>query len=260
MNNTTPAHQTIVPKRATSASLGPGVSLSNVSLAFGQSSILRNITFDIEPGSIHCLVGPNGGGKTSLMKCMLGQMPHTGTIRLTQSETPTPTDKRLNVGYVPQLMDLDPSLPVTVENFMAMVMQKRPAFFKLGKRHREPVRRALAEVGMDHKRSRTMGQLSGGERQRVLLAQAMIHKPSLLFLDEPMTGLDKLGRKIFQEIMERLKESGVTVIWVHHGFDHVKKMADQVTCVNGSVVFTGDPVEMLTEDRILNIFAPHHQS
>ncbi|PXF57915.1 MAG: manganese ABC transporter ATP-binding protein [Deltaproteobacteria bacterium] len=227
---------------------GPCISFERVGLRFGNTTILEDINFNVENGTIHCLIGPNGGGKTCLARSLLGQMPHTGRITINW-----PAGKV--IGYVPQLLDFDHTLPITVDDFMAMICQDHPAFFGLKKKHHDAVTRSLAAVGMESLRKRQMGQLSGGERQRVLFAQALLPSPDLLILDEPMTGLDEVGSSLFEDMLIKLKNNGVTIFWIHHDLKQVKKMADFVTCVNRKILFSGSPADVLTADRILNVLS-----
>lgn len=227
---------------------GPAIEFDNVSLRLGATHILEQISFRVAPGSIHCIIGPNGGGKTSLLRALLGQMPHSGRIAI---EWP---GKRV-IGYVPQLLDFDRSLPLTVDNFMALICQTRPAFFGLKKGARPAVRQALERVQMASKRTRLMGQLSGGERQRVLFAQALLPPPTLLVLDEPAAGLDEAGAAVFEQILGELKADGVTIVWIHHDLSQVKRLADAVTGVNRRLLFSGPPAATLTPERILRIFS-----
>ena len=227
---------------------GPSITFDEVNLRLGNTSVLEQISFAVAPGSIHCIIGPNGGGKTSLLRSLLGQMPHRGTISLEW-----PGDR--TIGYVPQMLDFDRTLPITVDDFMAMICQSRPAFFGLKKRRWQIVRQALELVQMAGKQTRQLGQLSGGERQRVLFAQALIPEPCLLILDEPAAGLDEAGAKIFEQILYDLRERGVTIVWIHHDLQQVKRMADSVCCVNRRLLFSGSPEETMTPERILSIFS-----
>lgn len=232
---------------------GPGVTFSGVNLTLGNTSILENVCFSIKPGSIHCLIGPNGGGKTSLLRSLLGQMPHSGEIALLSNGDVT-------TGYVPQVLEFDHTLPITVDDFMAMVSQKRPAFTGIKKEKRAMITHALSKVGLDKKRKRTMGQLSGGERQRLLLAQALLPDPDFLILDEPMTGLDKNGGQMLYDLLMELKSKGTTIFWIHHDLKEVKEMADYVTCINKTVLFSGHPDDVLGASQILEAFSVRQAS
>lgn len=228
---------------------GPSLHFENVSLELGGNSILHNVNFTVERGSIHCIIGPNGGGKTSLIRCMLGQMPHTGNIRICW-------DSDWTMGYVPQALNFDDTLPMTVADFMAMISQNhRPAFMGFKKDKHRWVHDALERVDMLGRLDRPFGSLSGGERQRVLLAQALIPEPKLLVLDEPATGLDKSGAAIMHGIVEELSAAGTTIVIIHHDLGVVRDMAHGVTCINREMLFTGDPRTELTPERIFDIFS-----
>tara|TARA_Y100001954_G_scaffold233482_1_gene286865 strand:- start:18919 stop:19650 length:732 start_codon:yes stop_codon:yes gene_type:complete len=228
---------------------GPSIHFDSVALALGGNSILHDISFAVEAGTIHYVIGPNGGGKTSLIRCLLGQMPHSGTIRICWGN-------ETSVGYVPQALDFDDTLPMTVVDFMAMIGQsRRPAFlgFSIGKDKK--AYEALDRVGMLGRKDRPFGSLSGGERQRVLLAQALLPEPKLLILDEPATGLDKAGAAIMHGIIEELSAAGTTVVIIHHDLGVVRDMAHGVTCLNRELLFSGDPATELTPERIYSIFS-----
>lgn len=227
---------------------GPAVRFENVGLTLSSNQILHGLSFTVAPGSVHCIIGPNGGGKTSLMRSLLGQMPHEGTIAV---DWP---GKRV-VGYMPQILDFDRTLPVTVMDFMAMICQVRPAFFGLSPKHREAVRTTLRAVGMSEKKDRIFGQLSGGEKQRVLLAQSLNPIPGLLVLDEPMAGVDDSFTPVFEEIVAYLKDLGVTIIWISHDLKQVMRLADGVTCVNRKMLFSGPPSEYINSETVLDLFS-----
>lgn len=240
---------TAVPSILEGASLaGPKIRFRKVGLELGATRILQDVSFEVAPRTIHAVIGPNGGGKTSLIRSLLGQMPHEGEIRITWRG-----ERRL--GYVPQSLTFDPTLPITVDDFMAMLCQRRPAFFGFSRRHRQSITAALEAVGLAEKRTRQLGQLSGGERQRLLFAQVLIPLPHLLVLDEPMASLDREGGVIIEELIRSLKKAGATIVWIHHDLKQLREIADAATCVNRRVVFSGPAAETLTTERILDVFA-----
>jgi zinc transport system ATP-binding protein len=228
---------------------GPSIRFTDVGLRLGGAQILNDINLTADAGKIHCIIGPNGGGKTSLVRSLLGQMPHTGEIRIDW-----PAGRC--IGYVPQILDFDRDLPMTIDDFMAIISQDRMAVFGLVQRNRAAVDQALDMVGLAEKRKRRMGELSGGERQRALFAQALIPFPDLLVLDEPLAGVDGQGAEIIAGIVKDLSRRGVTVVWIHHDLAEVKRIADKVTCINRTVSFSGPPDQVLTRENILDVFSP----
>jgi zinc transport system ATP-binding protein len=225
---------------------GPHVTFADVGLELGGTAILSRVSFEVKAGDIHCLIGPNGGGKTSLIRSLLGEMPHTGRISIGWRENRA-------IGYVPQSLDFDKTLPVTVADFMALIVQRRPAFLGLRKELRDQVARALDRVGLGGKERRRLGDLSGGERQRVLFAQALVPEPGLLILDEPMTAMDESGAHILEQAVLDVAEAGATVIWIAHDMTQVRRTADAVTCINRHVRFTGG-ADMVTAERMSEVF------
>ena len=218
---------------------GPAIVFDKVTLELGGTRILDNVSFRIEPGALHCIVGANGGGKTSLIRSLLGQMPHAGQIRL-EGEQHGP------VGYVPQVLDFDRNVPMTVRDVMALLTQRKPAFMGASRTHRAGVEAALRRMGALEKEQRPFGGLSGGERQRVLFAQALEPLPSLLVLDEPCANIDEPGARIVEEVVLELNAKGVTVVWINHDWDQVRRLAHSVTGINRKVIFHGVPSEVLT--------------
>ncbi len=233
------------------AAVGPTLDFQQVSLVLGRTQILDNVSFTVQPGSVHALVGPNGGGKSSLIKTLLGQMPHQGKLSL---QWPGAVG---TIGYVPQALEFDRGLPMTVDDFMAAMCQRRPAFLGLSKHFAKPIDDALARVGMLEKRKRRMGALSGGERQRVLLAQGLIPAPQLLVLDEPMSALDEAGIQVFERLLGDWRRAGMTVLWIEHDLEAVKRLADRVTGLSRRVLFDAAPAEALTPERLLDLFSTH---
>lgn len=230
---------------------GPAIEFAQVSLVLGRTVILDDVSFRVASGSVHALVGPNGGGKSSLIKTLLGQMPHRGQLSLQWPGSPGV------VGYVPQALEFDRGLPMTVDDFMAAMCQRRPAFLGLSRHYAGAIGEALERVGMQDKRKRRMGALSGGERQRVLLAQGLIPTPQLLILDEPMSALDEAGIQVFERLLLDWQQAGITVLWIEHDLEAVKRLADRVTGLNRRVLFDALPRDALTPERLLTLFSTH---
>jgi len=228
---------------------GPALVFDRVALTLGRTPVLRDVSLRVAPGSVHALVGPNGAGKSSLVKTLLGQTPHQGRLALEWPGTPGV------MGYVPQALAFDPGLPMTVNDFMAAMTQRKPAFLGFARARVAEIGAALERVGLADKRHRRMGALSGGERQRVLLAQGLVPAPALLVLDEPMAALDEAGARIFEQLLADWKQAGVTVFWVEHDLEAVGRLADHVTGLNRGVLFDGPPREVLTPQTLLELFS-----
>jgi zinc transport system ATP-binding protein len=226
---------------------GPSIDFENVCLALGNTSILQDVSFSVRAGSLHCIVGANGGGKTSLVRSLLGQMPHTGHIRITWHEGKV-------IGYVPQSLDFDKSLPITVLDFMAMTLQRRPVFFGVNPVRRKAITEVLERLGLKDQLRKPLGGLSGGERQRVLLAQALLPDPALLVLDEPMTGLDLAGRDILERTIRQFVSNGGTAVWINHDIVQVNAIADALTYINRTVLLNGPPREVLGSGVAAHLF------
>jgi zinc transport system ATP-binding protein len=219
---------------------GPVIQVRNLCLSLGNNLVLTDVHIDARPGEVHAIIGPNGGGKTSALRSILGQMPHSGDIRIEWSAN-------RSIGYVPQVLEFDRGLPVTVINFMAMACQVTPAFFGLRKFRQEEVRNALARVGLVGKERQMIGSLSGGERQRMLFAQALVPDPALVILDEPMTALDESGVSIFENLIKSLKDQNKTILWVNHDMEQVQRLADVITVIDRDVIASGPTQTTLTE-------------
>lgn len=228
---------------------GPQIQVTNLALRLGSSPILSGMNFSIASGALHCFIGPNGGGKTSTARCLLGQMPHSGDIRFDWGGAQART-----IGYVPQLIEMERTLPLTIDNFMTALSQNKPAFMSTRKDVKLKIDAALERVGLTAKRTFMIGSLSGGERQRLLFAQALIPEPAMLVLDEPMTSLDEGGARLFENLIGDLHKQGTTVLWINHDLDQVKRMAQTITVIDKGVIAHGPVSTTLTEEMQRGVF------
>jgi zinc transport system ATP-binding protein len=222
----------------------PIVELVDVSVARHREFLLSHVSLQVERGTVHVVVGPNGAGKTTLLVALLGQIPFDGRIVAHWA-------REGRVGYVPQTFVVDPSLPVTVEDFLALTRQRRPVCFGVSASTRKRVSALLVEVGLKGLERRPLSVLSGGELRRVLLANALDPMPELLILDEPASGLDEGGVQQLEERLRTLKESGATVLMVSHDLAQVRRVADRVTVLDRSIVTEGPPAETLAQAQVL---------
>jgi len=189
-------------------------------------------------------MGPNGAGKTTLIRSLVGSLPHKGEIRFRFR-------KGGKIGYVPQLLEFDHSLPLTVCDFLAIMLQKRPLVFGPSAATRRRIRRCLQETAAEHLIDRLVGGLSGGELRRVLLAQALEPLPEVLILDEPASNIDELGAKAFEDTLRGLSEErDIAILMVGHDLATIRRLAQRVTGINGQVTYSG-PASALDDPDIL---------
>lgn len=227
---------------------GPAIHVEHLSLRLGASQVLHELNFSVDAGALHCIVGPNGGGKTSAVRCILGQMPHDGSIQLAWP------DNTRTIGYVPQLIEMERTLPLSIDDFMRTLCQRKPAFMATRKAAQPQIHAALERVGLCSKRKLMLGSLSGGERQRLLFAQALIPAPALLVLDEPMTNLDESGSRLFEQLIGELHADGTTVLWINHDLEQVRRLAQSITVIDRSLLAHGPVDTTLTDDMARGVF------
>jgi zinc transport system ATP-binding protein len=179
------------------------VSLENISVSFGQRRVLSDVSLDLKPGKILTLLGPNGAGKSTLVRVVLGLVaPDSGVIK---------RDEKLRIGYVPQKLHLDATLPLTVSRFLRLRPNTR----------KDDILPALKRVQAGHLLEAPLQKLSGGETQRVLLARALLSQPQLLVLDEPTQGVDVNGQVALYDLIDQLRrELDCAVLMVSHGLNH----------------------------------------
>lgn len=220
----------LIPKRV----LGPSVVLESVGLQEGKLTILHDVNGTFIAGQWHGILGPNGGGKSTLLKTVLGLKNHHGkvTIHWPQDED-ADEPKAGTIGYLPQLSPFDSSLPISVRDYLLMSLSTKPVWFK--RSLPKNVLIALEEIRLDGKLERRLGDLSGGERQRLMLCTALLKKPSLLILDEPMTGLDKQGQDDCLSILSKFHKAGGTLIMVEHDWEVVEAHCEQIHWIDGTI-------------------------
>ena len=199
------------------------ISAHDISVSHGRRLVLEHVDFAIEPGEIVTIVGPNGSGKSTLLRALLGILPVSGSV------TRKPG---LVVGYVPQKLALDGSLPMPVGSFLNLPTPHSAV----------EKSEVLQRVGLPDVEQRQISELSGGQLQRVLLARALLAKPDILVLDEPTQGLDQMGEAAFYQLIESVRtEEGLAVLMVSHDLHVVMSASDRVICLNGHVCCEGTP-------------------
>jgi len=233
----------------------PLVSLRDLRVDLGGRPILRSVTANIARGSITALIGLNGSGKTTLLRALVNEYTHTGTIQFHcghDHSKPYPEA----IGYVPQRLTLDARLPLTVRDFLALTLSRRPLFLGISKKVAAKSRAMLERVDVAHRLDAPVETLSGGELQRVLLALALEPQPELLLLDEPAAGIDFKDQKKFYELIASInRDTGVTVLLVSHDLNMVQAHAHEVLCLReGAIQCQGPPTEILTPINMSLVF------
>jgi zinc transport system ATP-binding protein len=209
--------------------------VTDLSVTLRGNKILDTIKLQVRKGHIHALTGPNGAGKTTLMRSVMGGMPHQGTICFFFRES-------CRIGYVPQFLEFDHSVPITVFDFLFLMLKNVPVFLGRRRAMRARITEILSATNCAHLIDRCVGQLSGGEFRRVLLAQALEPKPELLLLDEPASNIDEVGIRQFEEMLVTLRDThGITILMVSHSLDMITRVANQVTAINRAVFYDGSP-------------------
>ncbi len=212
----------------------PVIELDHVDFGYETGELtLEQVCLKVEPGESGCIVGPNGGGKSTLLKLLLGLLePTSGTVRLFGLP---PVEGRRRVGYMPQYHLLDPVFPITVFEVVLTGRMHRWRPFWYGREDRQAAHKALAEIGLEYLADREFSALSGGQRQRVLIARALACDPELLLLDEPTANIDPGAEERFYGLLEELRRR-MTVLTVSHDLGFVNREVDVVICVNRRVV------------------------
>jgi zinc transport system ATP-binding protein len=227
----------------------PVISFDAVSFAYEQSPVLHSVTFELFAHESVCIVGPNGGGKTTLIKLILGlHQPQAGSIRVLGR---SPAASSRLIGYMPQTTHFDQSFPITVLNLVLMGRLGKNAWPFFTSADRQAAMGALEETGMADYAGRPFARLSGGQRQRVLIARALACEPELLLLDEPTAHVDPVMEAQVNETLSQLARR-LTVITVTHELGFVSRMVDRVLCVNRTVRL--HPTSEITGEIIQEIY------
>lgn len=220
----------------------PIVDLEDIWVRYDGKWVLTSIYLKCFQGEILGIVGPNGGGKTTLLNVILGLVqPEKGTVQLFGRKPGK--QSRLEVGYLPQISRANRSFPVTVLDVVLMGLYNRLGLFhRPGRNNRVKAMDLLAQINMAEHAQKPFGTLSGGQQQRVSIARALASDPKLLVLDEPSTGIDSVAQEDFYELLARLRdEQGISVIMVSHDIGVITSHADRVACLNRQLHYHGEP-------------------
>lgn len=218
------------------------IEVNNLSFAYGKVPVLENVNLSIEEHDFVAIIGPNGGGKSTLMRLIVGLLkPKTGEVRLFGEKVPS---KKISVGFVPQNTNKNVEFPITVAECVAL------GHLGLSPKSEE-VKAALVRVKMEGYEDRRLGELSGGERQRVLIARSLVCNPRILFLDEPSNNIDAAGQDSLYKMLDEFSKT-MTIVVVTHDLMALSHRIKSIVCVNRSVHYHEGSA--LTEDMITHTY------
>ena len=223
---------------------------------FGRD-VLDEVSFEVAQGEFIGVIGPNGAGKSTLLKVLAGLLPaQCGSVQI--FGMPPGQQTQRVVGYVPQSEAINWSFPVTVTDVVLMGTYAKLGFFHRPQQHeREAAAHAIEQVGMSAFADTQIGQLSGGQQQRVFVARALVQRPRLMLLDEPIAGVDATTQHAIFTLLEDLQQHGTTIIVTTHDLSCVAEWFDRVLCLNHRVIAYGTPQSVLNRETLSATFGSH---
>ncbi|NIS17906.1 MAG: ABC transporter ATP-binding protein [candidate division Zixibacteria bacterium] len=227
----------------------PAIELRDVDFSYDSEPVLENVNITINQKEFVSIVGPNGGGKTTLLYLILGLMnPDRGEVRVLGKK---PEDARTKIGYMPQSLDFDRQFPVTVMDVVLMGRLNSRLGGPYSKEDKNEAMRALQEIGIEDLAKRPFSKLSGGQRQRVLIARTLTCEPEVLLLDEPTANVDPHTESMMHEFLDQM-QNRVTMVLVSHDLGFVSRAVKSVICVNRRVV--RHPTAEITPEAIKELY------
>ena len=229
----------------------PIITLRNVGVNYEQSIALEDVNLDIFDDDFIGIIGPNGGGKTSLVKAIMGVVPHSGEIEFAPALR---RKNHLKIGYMPQVSQFDTRFPISIEEVVLSGLQSEKGFFgRYTHADRQRATELLKQMGIDQIASRPIGEVSGGQLQRALLCRAIIAEPKLLILDEPTNFVDNNFEREFYALVKQLHER-MAVMIVSHDVGTITSLVNAIICVNRHV--HRHDSNILTEEQLRNYDCP----
>lgn len=235
----------------------PIFDVKNLSFSVGGVEILRNISFEIFNGEYIAIIGPNGGGKTTLIRMLLGlETPSSGEVRLFGKKIQK-FKEWYKIGFVPQRVSLvDENFPATVEDIVKMGRVSQGGFFsRFSKEDAKHVEDAMIKMDILDLKNKMVGKLSGGQRQRVMIARALASSPQILILDEPNTGVDMASQQRFYKLLSKLnKEENITIVFITHDIGVIADDIGRLFTINREATICNNPKDTLSCDDVSALY------
>jgi zinc/manganese transport system ATP-binding protein len=231
------------------------LTLDNIGVRLGGRQVLSDVTFSLRRGEFTGVIGPNGAGKTTLLRVILGLLEPSGGRVLIDGE-PVNSKNKAAIGYVPQKLVIDPDMPLRARDVVALGIDgHRLGFAFPSRQRREMIEAALEDVGAARYANARVGELSGGEQQRVLIAHALISRPKLLLLDEPLANLDIRSEQEIVAVLGRLaREQKIAVLLSAHDMNPLLGVMDRIVYVANGRVATGPTDEVVTSEGLTRLY------
>lgn len=230
------------------------IKIHDLGVTLQNQVILEKINLHIHCGSLNAIIGKNGAGKSTLIRAILDDIPHTGQIEF--KDTKDGKMQKLKIGYVPQSINIEKNTPVSVYDLIASYKGKCPVFFPKIRKMYQKIKEALTIFEAEDLIDKQVCNLSGGELQRVLLSMAIMDKPNLLLLDEPVSGIDRNGMELFYKTMEYLKNHyDLAIILISHDLDYVAEYADHVVLLDTKILTQGSVKEVFGSPEFEQVFS-----
>ena len=229
------------------------IRINNLGVKLGKDVILEDVNLHMHCGELTVVIGPNGAGKSTLLKAILCDVPHEGTIDL--KETATGNQGSMKIGYVPQSLNIEREIPITVYDLFASFISNTPVWLFKSKKLYNKIYEQLKIFSVEDCIDKQVGKLSGGQLQRVMLSIAITPMPNLLILDEPVSGIDENGVRDFYRVVNELKTKyDLAILLVSHDLHLVKKYADKVILLDKTILAQGTPDEVYMNNSFREIF------
>ena len=222
----------------------------------GETLILDDVSFSVNKNSLIAVVGPNGGGKTTLFNAITGLIPITkGSIEINGQDV---TKGNGNIGYVPQNENLNWNFPLTARQVVNLgITRNSPSIPFISKNNDDLIKECLNDVGLYEQIDNRVDEMSGGQKQRVLLAKILAQGANILLLDEAFSGVDIGSQISLIEVLRKLKDSGKTIMIATHDINNIADRFDEVLCLNRHCCAYGDPLKVFTQDVLSELYGSH---